>query len=864
MKSIDKSNYTPMMRQYLTIKEQYNDSLLFFRLGDFYELFFDDAHTASETLEIALTGREAGTKERVPMCGVPYHSAEGYIQRLIDYGFKVAICEQVEDPKEAKGIVKRDVVRLITPGTVMENGFIDERTNNFITTITEFETNFGVAYCDLTTGELYVSLLDKNEKRLLDEVLSVQGKELVVSKSFDHESIDTLKNHYGLTVSYESEISPVTGYHNLTSDLIDSRLTATINRLINYLVNTQKRNLEHIQKAKIYSVHEYLKMDVYSKRNLEISETLRSKTRKGSLLWLVDQSQTAMGGRLIKQWLDRPLIDKQAISRRYDIVQAFIDDFITREEIKKSLKNVYDLERLVGRISYGTANARDLMQLKSSLSEIPFIKEQLKTLNKEQKTDVNLDFDTFDPLFDLLDESINEEAPISLKDGGLIKDGFNEELDKLRDASTNGRKWIAELVAKEKERTGIKSLKVGFNKVFGYYIEIRKTNMHLLPEDSNYERKQTLTNSERFITPELKEKESMILGADEKAMSLEYELFVSIRDKVKQYMNELQKLAKRIAEIDALISFSLVSEENRFVRPKLTDKRHVDIKNGRHPVVEKVMKDSVYVENDVTMDGNTDLLLITGPNMSGKSTYMRQMALTVILAQVGCFVPADSATLPIFDKIFTRIGASDDLISGQSTFMVEMLEANNAILNATADSLIIFDEIGRGTATYDGMALAQSIIEYIHENIKAKTMFSTHYHELTNLEESLKRLKNVHVKAKEDNGELTFLHKVEFGPTDKSYGIQVAKLAELPVTLIKRSEAILKRLESNKESVLKEDDYNLFSLDFGTEEETALSPLSQEEQEVLETLENTNIFELTPIEAMNTLYKLQNKLKSNK
>ncbi len=856
---LDKTAYTPMMQQYLTIKEKYQDTLVFFRLGDFYELFFDDAYLASRVLEIALTGRDAGVEERVPMCGVPFHAADSYIQKLIDNGYKVAVVEQVEDPKEAVGIVKRDVVRMITPGTVMDDHFLDEKANNYISCVSDFITNYVISFADLSTGELYCVILDKDEKLLINELLSIETKEIVISHDFNQDILKPLVTGYHVTLSFEDNSEGNEEYQYIVEAITDTRLKMTINRLINYLLNTQKRSLSHLQVATVLNSQQYLLMDVYSKRNLEIFETIRSGSKKGSLLWLVDKAETAMGSRMIMHWLDKPLVNISDIYQRYDIIEALQKEFIILEEIKKSLRNVYDLERLVGRIAYDNANARDLLQLKRSLMEMPVIKEKLHYLNLTYKVNINDQFATFAELTALLENSINEDAPYTIKDGGIIKDQYNEKLDKYRELSRNGKQYIADLVSREREKTGIKNLKVGYNKVFGYYIEITKANLALLHEDSGYERKQTLANCERFITKELKELEDMILNAEEKAIKLEFDLFIDIRNKIKEEIFSLQRLAKAIAEIDALASFATISLENRFTRPTLVTNHVIEIKNGRHPVVEKLLVDSVYVENDIYMDENTNILLITGPNMSGKSTYMRQLALIVILAQAGCFVPCDECRMMVFDKIFTRIGATDDLISGQSTFMIEMIEANNALQNATSQSLILFDEIGRGTATFDGMALAQSIIEYIHDSIKAKTLFSTHYHELTATENNLVNLKNVHVRAEENNQVLTFLHKVESGPSDKSYGIQVAKLANLPLNLIKRAEKILTKLEKNKQGVIIDASYNLFDYDFNVKDDTTISA---EEQEVLNIIKETNFFELTPMDALNLLYKLQTKVKT--
>lgn len=853
----DKSIFTPMMQQYLDIKEQYMDSLVFFRLGDFYELFFDDAIVASRILEIALTGRDAGVEDRVPMCGVPYHAVDSYIQKLIDAGYKVAIVEQVEDPREAKGIVKRDVVRLITPGTVIDQNFLDAKANNYITSISHTATNYFLSYADVSTGEVCCVELAKDDTLLINELIALETKEVVISSDFPKEVLAPLVNNYHVTISIEDETKEMSEYNYISQNITDSRLKLTINRLINYLIRTQKRSLSHLQEAHLYNSQQYMQVDIYSKRNLEIFETVRTASRKGSLFWLVDKAETAMGSRMIKHWLDKPLINSVDINYRYDIIESLQKEFLITAELKQALRNVYDLERLVARIAFENANAKDLLQLKRSLKEVPLIKNHITTLKTKYNLRLDDEFSTFSELTDKLERSINEDAPFTIKEGGIIKDGYSEELDRYRELARNGKQYIANLQNRERERTGIKNLRVGYNKVFGYYIEITKGNLPLLKDEYGYIRKQTLTNSERFITNELKELEDTILNAEEKAINLEYELFVEIRNEIKRYIPALQRLAKAIAEIDALISFANVSMENRYTRPKLNDQHIIDIKKGRHPVVEKLLEDK-FVENDIYMDENTSILLITGPNMSGKSTYMRQMALIAILAQAGCFIPCEEGNIPIFDKIFTRIGATDDLISGQSTFMIEMMEANNALQNATNNSLILFDEIGRGTATFDGMALAQGIIEYIHDKINAKTLFSTHYHELTALENNLTRLKNVHVKAVDQHQELIFLHKVENGPSDKSYGIQVAKLANLPPSLIKRAEKILAKLEQNKKEIVIDTQYNLFDFDFNIKEERLLNP---EEQEVLNIIRETNFFELTPMDALNLLYKLQLKLK---
>ena len=864
--------YTPMIQQYLKIKAEYQDAFLFFRLGDFYEMFFDDAIKASKELEITLTSRDGGGDERIPMCGVPYHSADSYIQQLIEKGYKVAICEQTEDPKQAKGVVKREVIQLITPGTMMEGKGLLEKENNYIASVSGMEDEtFGLAYTDLSTGENRVTLLTAFED-VVNELSTLGTKEIVIDPSFDNSLQKTIKERLSLTISYEEDQEVKMEYQHLLERLEDSRLRSTSARLFNYLYRTQKRSLDHLQTVETYHVHNYMKIDYFSKRNLELTETIRSKGKKGSLLWLLDETMTAMGARLLKQWIDRPLIQKSKIEKRLALVELLLNRYFERQELRERLKEVYDLERLAGRVAFGNVNARDLIQLKKSLQQIPSLKDLLGQMDNDDIQTIASKLDPCEELTDLLERAIVENPPLSVKEGGIIKDGYHAELDRYRDASQNGKKWIAQLEKEERERTGIKSLKVGYNRVFGYYIEVTKANLHLL-EEGRYERKQTLANAERFITPELKEKEALILQAEEKSVDLEYEIFLSIREYVKTFIPRLQALAKTVSELDCLQCFATVSEKQHYVKPRFNDGRTLRIKGGRHPVVEKVIDSQMYVANDCLMDKGREMLLITGPNMSGKSTYMRQIALTAILAQIGCFVPAEEAVLPIFDQVFTRIGASDDLISGQSTFMVEMLEARNAIVHATQNSLILFDEIGRGTSTYDGMALAQAIIEYIHDHIGAKTLFSTHYHELTVLEKELDQLKNVHVSAVEQNGKLVFLHKVKEGAADKSYGIHVAELANLPQTLIKRAKEILTDLEStgaspsNKEktdesekkdsktSVKQEvEQLSFFDEEQKTEPKAAVTPREKEAARALKAL---NLLETTPLEALNKLYELQ-------
>ncbi|MBC1420745.1 DNA mismatch repair protein MutS [Listeria seeligeri] len=857
------AEYTPMIKQYLEIKDKYQDAFLFFRLGDFYEMFFEDALNASQILEITLTGREGGTKEKIPMCGVPYHSASGYIDTLIEKGYKVAICEQVEDPKTTKGMVKREVVQLISPGTVMDERGLKAKENNYIAALYCYEgKEYGFAYSDLSTGELKSTVIEASEDRLINELTTLSTKELIVSESEKEVLSNVMKEQLGLTFSVHEEDTIPTENEKLVTRHMSLSEKRAIGKLLHYLKETQKRDLGHLQQAVHYETSNYMKMDYYSKRNLELAASIRGKGRQGTLLWLLDNTQTAMGGRMLKQWIDRPLIDRNKIIERQNDVSELMAHFFERLELVENLKNVYDLERLAGRVAYGNVNARDLIQLRNSLYQIPRIRATLLSMNTPSLTTLANQLDPCEELTEKLEEAITDSAPISIREGGIIKDGYNSQLDTYRDASRNGKTWIAELERKERELTGIKTMKVGFNRVFGYYIEVTRANTHLLPE-GRYERKQTLTNAERYITPELKEKEKLILDAEEKSMELEYQLFTEVRETVKDYIERLQKLAKSVSEIDCLQSFADISEKNHFIRPTLSEGGSLHVKQGRHPVVEKVMGAQSYVANDCDLDANREILLITGPNMSGKSTYMRQVALTAICAQVGCFVPAEEAVLPIFDQIFTRIGAADDLIAGQSTFMVEMLEARNAIVHATKDSLILFDEIGRGTATYDGMALAQAIIEYIHENVHAKTLFSTHYHELTDLEKELRGLQNIHVSAVEENGKVVFLHKIKEGPADKSYGIHVAELAELPTSLIERARRILEQLENDEKKVIISNEKQPEVI----HEEVQLSmfpvepeqKISSKEAKLIKEIATLNIMQMTPMDAMNKLYELQSK-----
>lgn len=863
------AGYTPMIQQYLTVKADYQDAFLFFRLGDFYEMFFDDAIKASQELEITLTSREGGSEDRIPMCGVPYHSAPNYIEQLISKGYKVAICEQMEDAKQTKGMVRREVVQLITPGTVMDGKSLTDKENNYIASISCFDDQtYGFAYTDLSTGESKVTQLSANFDEVLNEIAVLSTKEVVVASSFDAELQRKMRERDVLAISFEDNSSIEMQFSHQLDNLNQDKLKQTAARLFHYLYRSQKRSLDHLQPVTTYQIHQYMKIDYYSKRNLELTETIRSKGKKGSLLWLLDETMTAMGGRMLKTWIDRPLLSRDEIEHRQTIVEVLMNKYFERQELREKLTEVYDLERLAGRVAFGNVNARDLVQLKRSLMQIPYLKQILEGMEHEVVKQIADSLDPCEEVTDLLEQAIVDNPPLSLKEGNIIRDGYNDQLDQYRYASRNGKTWIAQLEREEREKTGIKSLKIGFNRVFGYYIEVTRANLHLLTE-GQYERKQTLTNAERFITPALKEKEALILEAEDKCGELEYELFTEIREIVKEHIPRLQAAAKAVSELDVLQCFAQVSEERRYVKPKFSTEGKVVLKEGRHPVVEKVLNAQEYVANDCYMDTDREILLITGPNMSGKSTYMRQVALTAILAQIGCYVPADEAVLPIFDQVFTRIGAADDLISGQSTFMVEMLEARNALTNATQNSLILFDEIGRGTSTYDGMALAQAIIEYIHKHIGAKTLFSTHYHELTVLDSELEKLKNIHVSAIEHNGKLVFLHKIKEGPTDKSYGIHVAQLAELPKELINRANELLSALEKTDvqpvtvKSTVKEIEEQPAQLSFFDEpKEPKKQELSSKEKKVLDKMKEIDLLDITPLQAINLLYELQKKLKS--
>ena len=842
MADVDLNKITPMMRQYIDIKNKNKDIIILFRLGDFYEVFFEDAITVSRELELTLTGRAAGLDERVPMCGVPHHAVNVYIEKLVDKGYKVGICEQLEDPATAKGLVERGLIQIISKGTVTNGDSLAENDFNYIGSVLDYTNAYVITYADITTGIIYTTLLPHNNTNLVSEIVSLNLKEIVTNSKLDTSIINILKNQFKIVISiYDDELT--NDYSYVYEDLNDDRLIETTKHLLSYINATQMRELSHMQKVIVKENKNVLKMDIHTKRNLELTETLRLKQRNYSLIWVLDKTKTAMGARLLKTYVENPLIDSEEINKRYDVVETLLDEFILHEDLKNLLYEVYDLERLSGRIAFGSANARDLLQLKTSLKVLPDINNILKAIKYSELEDLS-------DLYELLEKSIYENPPVGVKEGYLIKEGYNEELDELKSLRKGGKDFVARFETEERERTGIKTLKVGYNKVFGYYIEVSKGAVGQVKDEYGYERKQTLSNCERYISPILKEKEALILNAEEKIIELEYELFTSIRDVVKTYIPKLQSVSRIISEIDVLQSFTTISAENNYIRPKLVNDRNLRLIDNRHAVVEKVL-DSEYVCNDIIMDKNTNIELITGPNMAGKSTYMRQLAITVIMAQIGCFVPAKEATLPIFDAIYTRIGASDDLVSGESTFMVEMKEANNAISNATENSLVLFDELGRGTATFDGMALAQSIIEYIHDNIKCKTLFSTHYHELTDLENTLKNLKNIHVSAHEENGEITFLHKIKEGSVDKSYGIHVAKLANLPDKLITRASQILKVYEGKEKK-----------RDMKIQESLPLDELmTVEESEVEKRLKEIDPMNMTPMEALNTICELKELLK---
>lgn len=834
-----KQKYSPMMMQYLGIKEQNKDAIVMFRLGDFYEMFFDDAIIVSKELELALTGKNAGAKERVPMCGVPFHSASGYIQKLVDNGHKVAIVEQLTDPGK-KGIVERGVVQIVTPGTIFDESMTKNK-NNYIACMMIFDFVYTLAFCDITTGEFQVVNIDKKDHLLNNQLASMEVKEIVVKSDCTYNFNDSIMvSHYDNETFNEK-------YRDIFHNIKDLKEIKVSTLLLNYLIETQKRDLEHLQMIEEINNQDFMTMDLYTKKSLELTENSKDHEKYGSLFWLLDMTKSAMGARLLKNYIDRPLLKKEAIEERLDIVEIFTQQFIQRESIKEILKEIYDLERLSSRIAFGNINARDLKWISSSLKVLPELKQQLYSFNEPLTDQLANQIIDLSHITKLIDDAIIDNPPLTIKEGNIIKDHFNEELDELRYLRDHGKQWLVDFEQKEREKTGIKNLKVGYNRVFGYYIEVTKGSLDLVKDEFEYTRKQSLSNAERFITPELKDMESKILSAQDKIQKLEYVLFTQVRNEIKKEVHLIQDVSKIIARVDVYQSLAMLASENSYVRPVFNDQKIMDIKEGRHGVIEKAMGHGKYVPNDVSIDENSPVVLITGPNMGGKSTYMRQVALIVIMAQIGSFVPAKYANLTIFDQIFTRIGASDDLISGQSTFMVEMLEANNALRFASEKSLILFDEIGRGTATFDGMAIAQAMIEYIASEIHCMTLFSTHYHELTFLEDKGLGIQNVHASARVDNDHLVFEYLIKKGRSNKSYGVNVAKLAKLPDEVINRANLVLETLEENnvEDRLIEEKQVQVI----------------EKESEVEKYLKTIDPMALSPLDVLSTLIELKKLVK---
>ena len=867
------AEYSPMMQHYLDTKKQYSDCILFYRLGDFYEMFFEDAETVSRELELTLTGKDCGQEKRAPMCGIPYHAAESYIAKLIEKGYKVAICEQVEDPKQAKGIVKREVVRVVTPGTVIESNLLEEKKNNYIMAIYKSGLYFGISVCDISTGEFLATQIveHNNFARLLDEISRYSPAEIIVSDMMYNSKteIEKIKERFDTYISkepedsFDGEYELLSGMYNIIDDkdkkiedLTQKKLAIyAINALLKYLEDTQKTSLDHINTIKIYNTTRYMALDINARRNLELTEKMRDKTKKGTLLWVLDKTSTSMGGRLLRRWINDPLIDKTEINERLDAVEELKDSIILRGDIIESLKKVYDIERLVGKISYGNANGRDLISLKNSVKQLPNIKKLLATTGSKLLKNVYEELDTLDDIYEIIEKSIVDEPPITVKDGGVIKMGYDPEIDKLKLATTEGKKWILDLEAKEREITGIKGLKVGFNKVFGYFIEVTKSNLSMVPD--RYVRKQTLANCERYITEDLKNLENQILGAEERVIILEYNAFCEIRDSIEKQIQRIQKTAALVSILDVISSFAIVAEDMNYVKPEVDNGGIIDIKEGRHPVIEKMISTSNFVPNDTYLDKDSNrLAIITGPNMAGKSTYMRQVALITLMAQVGSFVPASYAKIGVVDKIFTRVGASDDLSMGQSTFMVEMMEVATILKEATQNSLVILDEIGRGTSTYDGLSIAWAVAEYIADKEKcgAKTLFATHYHELTELEEKIDGVKNYSIAVKEKGEDIIFLRKIVKGGTDESYGVHVAKLAGVPQVVTKKANEILQSLE--RRNVLN----NKIIEQPKKEAAGQIDMFNYKIAEIAHEIDKIDFNQLTPIDALNTLVKIKEKL----
>jgi DNA mismatch repair protein MutS len=897
---------TPLMQQYVQIKEQYKDCILFYRLGDFYEMFFEDAHICSKELEIALTGKSIGQEERAPMCGVPYHAVESYLSKLVSRGYRVAICEQVEDPKLAKGIVKREVIRIVTPGTNLNTQVLDESKNNYLMAVVHTTNAYGISIVDVTTGDYYVTEVD-NERKLMDEIYKWSPSEIICNDTFfvSGVNIDALKNSNNLTLSplepwyFDDELCVRALKEHFNVGTLDGLglKDYTIGVIaagcvMQFLQETQKSSLSHIIKLTPYTYEKYMLLDSSTVRNLELTETIREKQKKGSLLWVLDKTKTAMGARLLRSYMEQPLIDYDMINQRLDAVNELKDNMITREEIREYLNPIYDLERLMSKISYKSANPRDLVAFQSSLSMLPDIKFLMKSFEASLLKDIYEELDPLKGIFDLITRSIAEEPPINVKEGGIIKEGFNEEVDHLRKAKTDGKDWLMDLETKEREATGIKNLRIRYNRVFGYYLEVTNSYQNLVPD--NWIRKQTLANAERYTTKELKDLEDIILGAEDKLFSLEYDLFSEIRDQIALEVKRIQQTAKAIAKIDVFASLALVAEQNNYTKPVLGTNGLVHIKNGRHPVVERMISHDMFVANDTLLDNKQNRIsIITGPNMAGKSTYMRQTALIVLMAQIGSFVPADSAVISIVDRIFTRVGASDDLASGQSTFMVEMTEVANILRNASKNSLLILDEIGRGTSTFDGLSIAWAVVEHISNSqiLGAKTLFATHYHELTELEGRLEGVNNYCIAVKEQGEDIVFLRKIVKGGADKSYGIQVAKLAGVPASVLKRASEIVAELTGNDlalkarnltapEEVVPKDEFiqEELLLDGFLQNEQAMfsntknkkkakdtSQLSlfsvSGNEDIIAELRDLDIARLTPIDAINKMYQLQKKIK---
>ena len=867
------AEYSPMMQHYLDTKKDYKDSILFYRLGDFYEMFFDDAILASRELELTLTGKECGQEERAPMCGVPFHAAENYIARLISKGYKVAICEQMEDPKQAKGIVKREVIRVVTPGTVIESNLLDEKKNNYIMSVYKSGIYFGIAVCDVSTGDFRATQIKEtnNFSAALDEISRYSPAEIVVNNlMYDTtEEIAKIRERFQIYISkqednkFSNNVEELTSKYNVVDEsenkieINDKTLCiCAINGLLTYILETQKTNLDHINKIILYNNTKYMCLDINARRNLELTEKLRDKSKKGTLLWVLDKTSTSMGGRRLRRWINDPLLDIEKINKRLNSVKELKDNPILRGDIADLLKKVYDIERLVGKISYGNANARDLISLKNSVKQLPELKKIMSNTESTLLKELHNELDILEDIYNIIDVAIVEEPPISVKEGGIIKKGYNEEIDKLKMATTDGKNWLIQLEANEREKTGIKGLKVGFNKVFGYYIEVTKSNISLVPD--RYIRKQTLTNGERYVTEELKKLENELLGAEEKVINLEYNAFCEIREKIEKQLLRIQRTADIVATLDVLNSFAIVAEDMNYCMPIVDNSGIIDIKGGRHPVIEKILPSGEFVDNDTYLDKEDNRFsIITGPNMAGKSTYMRQVALITLMAQCGSFVPATFARLGVVDKIFTRIGASDDLSMGQSTFMVEMMEVATILKEATQNSLVILDEIGRGTSTYDGLSIAWAVAEYMSDKEKcgAKTLFATHYHELIGLEQKIQGVKNYSIAVKEKGEDIIFLRKIVSGGTDESYGVHVAKLAGVPQTVTKRSNEILRTLERKSILGSKEQEKENKKIAEGQ-----LDMYNYKLAEIAHEIDKIDLNSLTPIDALNTLVKIKDKM----